>query len=336
LIKTAGVDEVGQVEIKPEGIRIFQYVFLLSLVLVLPGVQWPLLSWLNGFVPLFAFLYLYRFGWNRGNKILLQGVILACLVGFFLRSMPLILLSLTSLPAGYVIAHSAARSEKQMITGIKGIVCLGPCWLVFWGGLVATNNAFSYSALIHSIQEGMDASLNIYRQNTSIPVDKLLLIDQFINQAKAVFPVILPAILGNIIIMTIWLTMVLGNRLALRYCNKSPWPEYKYWKLPERLIWAAIVSAVLALIPLQPIQPVGINLLLLAGVLYIFQGLAILVYFFDKWNMPIIFRLPLYTIAVIQSSGTFLLLIVGIADIWFDFRRLADKNFKKDSSPIIM
>jgi len=327
---------VGQVEIKPEGMRIFQYVFLLSSVLVLPGVQWPLLSWLNGFVPLVVFVFLYRFGWNLGSKIILQGAVLACTVSFMLRSLPLILLPLFTIPAGYVVAYSAERSEDQMITGMKGIICLGGCWLVFWCGLIAINDAFSYSSLIHSVQEGMDASLTLYRQNTSIPVDKLLLIDQIINQGKAVFPVILPAIMGNIIIVTIWMTMVLGNRLTLRYCNKSPWLEYKYWQLPDRLIWAAIFSAILALIPLQPIQPIGINLLILAGVFYIFQGVAILVYFFDKWNMPIIFRLPLYVIAVIQSSGTFLLLVVGIADIWLDFRRLADKNIKKDSSPIIM
>ncbi len=323
MIETSGVDEVEQVLRKPEGMRVFQYVFLLSSILILPGVQWPLLSWLNGFVPLVVFLLLYGFGWKLGNRIILQGVILACLVGLFLRSLPLILLSLTALPPGYVIADAAGRSEEQMITGMKGILCLGICWLVFWGGLIATDNAFSYSSLVHSVQEGVDASLNVYRQNNSIPVEKLLLIDQFLNQAKAIFPVILPAIAGNIIIVTIWLTMVLGNRLALRFCNKSPWPEYKYWKLPERLIWAAIFSAVLALIPLQPIQLTGINLLLLVGVFYIFQGVAILGYFFDKWNMPIVFRLPLYTIAVIQSSGTFLLLVVGMADIWLDFRRLS-------------
>ena len=302
--------------------RIFQYVFLLSSVLILPGVQWPLFSWLNGFVPLVTFLLLYGLGWNQGNRIMLQGAILACAVGYFLGCMPLVLLSLTAVPPGYVIAHAAGRSEEQMIAGMKGILCLGICWLFFWGGLVATNNAFSYSALIHSVQEGMDATLNVYRQNTSIPVEKLLLIDQFLNEVKSVFPIILPAIVGNIIILTIWLTMVLGNRLALRFCNKSPWPEYKYWKLPEKLVWAVIFSAVLALIPIQPIQPIGINLLLLVGVFYIFQGIAILVYFLDKWNMPIILRLPLYTIAVIQSSGTLLLLVVGIADIWLDLRRI--------------
>ena len=319
---------MNQVERKPEGIRIFQYTLLLSSVLILPGVQWPLFSWLNGFVPLVTFLFLYGLGWNRGNRIMLQGALLSCVVGLFLGSISLVLLSLTAIPPGYVIAYAAGRSEEQMITGIKGILCLGICWLLFWGGLVATDNAFSYSALIHSVQEGMDATLNVYRQNTSIPVDKLLLIDQFLNQVKSIFPIILPAILGNILIITIWLTMVLGNRLALRYCDKSPWPEYKYWKLPDKLIWVAIFSAVLALIPIQPLQPLGINILLLVGVFYIFQGLAILVYFFATWNMPIILRLPLYTIAVIQSSGTLLLLVVGIVDIWLDLRRINKESIK--------
>ena len=312
---------MDQVERKPERLKIFQYILLLSSVLILPGVQWPLFSWLNGSIPLITFLFLYGFGWNLGNRIMLQGILVACVIGFFLGGMPLVLLSLTGIPPGYVIANAAGKSEEQMTTGMKGILCLGICWLLFWGGLVATNNAFSYSALIHSVQDGMDATLNVYRQNTSIPVEKLLLIDQFLNQVKSIFPIILPAILGNIVIITIWFTMVLGNRLALRYCNKSPWPEYKYWKLPERLIWTVIFSATLALIPIHPLQHIGINLLLLVGVFYIFQGVAILVYFFDKWNMPIILRLPLYTIAVIQSSGTLLLLVVGIADIWLDFRR---------------
>ena len=328
MIETAGVDEVDQVERKPEGLKIFQYILLLSSVLILPGVQWPLFSWLNGLIPLITFLLLYGLGWNLGNRIMLQGTLLACVVGFFLGSMPLVLLSLTGIAPGYVIAYSAGRSEKQVLAGMKGIVCLGFCWLLFWVGLVATDNAFSYSALIHSVQNGMDATLNVYRQNTSIPVDKLLLIDQFLNQVKSIFPIILPAILGNIIIITIWLTMVLGNSLALRYCHKSPWPEYKYWKLPERLIWAVIFSAMLALIPLQPLQPMGINLLLLVGLFYIFQGIAILVYFLDKWNMPIMLRLPLYAIAVIQSAGTLLLLVIGIADIWLDFRRINKESTK--------
>jgi uncharacterized protein YybS (DUF2232 family) len=322
LIKTSGVDGVDQVERKPEGGEKFQYIFLLSLVLILPGVYWPVFIWLNGFVALLTFFFLYGFGWNLGNRIILQGVLLACAVCFFLRSLPMIALSLTALPVGYVIAHAAGRLENQIVTGIKGILTLAICWLILWGGLFSTNDVFSYSALMHSLQDGLDVSLNVYRQNESMPVDTLIVVEQMINQMKVVLPKILPAILISFVIFTVWLTMVLGNRLALRYCGRSPWPAYKFWKVPEKLIWAEIVSGMLALIPIEPFGTIGINLLILVSVVFIFQGIALLVYFFDKWNMPVIFRLFLYTIAVIQLSGMVLLLVVGMADIWFNFRRL--------------
>jgi uncharacterized protein YybS (DUF2232 family) len=322
LIKTSGVDGVDQVERKPEGVKVFQYIFLLSLVLILPGVYWPVFIWLNGFVGLLAFFFLYSFGWNLGNRILLQGVLLACVVCFFLRSLPMIALSLTALPSGYVIAYAAGRLEDQIVTGIKGILSLAICWLILWGGLFTANDAFSYSSLIHSIQDGLDVSLNVYRQNESLPVDTLIVVEQMINRMKVVLPKILPAILICFVVFNVWLTMVLGNRLALRYCGRSPWPEYKVWKAPEKLIWAEIVSAILSLIPVEPLGTIGINLLIVVSAIFVFQGIALLAYFFDKWNIPVIFRLFLYMIAVIQLSGMILLLVVGIADIWFDFRRL--------------
>lgn len=313
---------MNQVEMKPEGIKIFNYSFFLSLVLVLPGTQWPLFFWVNGLIPLIVFLFLYGFGWKSGGRILLAGVLIASAIGFFLQSLPLLLFSLTSFPAGFVLAHSAEKEEGQITAGLKGIVCLGVCGLLFWGGLMFTDDAFSYSGLIHQVQLGIDAALDSYRNSASVPVDKLLEIDQLFNQAKLIFPIIIPAIFGNLVICTIWLAMLAGNRLALRFFGRCPWPEYKFWKLPEKLIWAAIVPALLVLVADKTLQSVGINCLLLVSVIYVFQGIAILVFFCDKWKIPFFFRLPLYTIAVIQSAGVLLLMIAGIADTWLDLRKM--------------
>ncbi len=313
---------VDQVVKRPEGSDIFRYVFLFSSVLVLPGIQWPLLFWLNGFVPLLTFFLLYGFGWNTGNRIIVLGVVCAFVISGFLQILPFFLLAMTSVPAGYVIARSAERSEGPISAAAKGVLALGACWLIFWGGLAVVNSAFSYSSLIHSVQDRLDMLLKQYRHNTSIPVDTLIVIDQMLSRTKTLFPVIFPAIVSNFVLLTIWFTMVLGNRLALKHVGRSPWPEYRFWRLPDKLIWAEIISAVLALLPIEPLGTIGVNLLILVSVLFIFQGLSIVVYFFNKWNMPVIFRLPLYILAVIQSSGTLVLLIIGIADIWLDLRRL--------------
>jgi uncharacterized protein YybS (DUF2232 family) len=319
LIEKTGVGGVDQVERKPEGVKIYQYVFLLTLVLILPGV--------NVFCPLFVFLYLYGFGLKLGNRIILQGVLLATGISYFFGSVSIVFFSLTLLPSGYMIANGAGKSEELLITGLKGIATLGICWLLFWGGLVIADDGFSYSNIVHSLQEGVELKQEMYRHNDSIPVDTLVVLDQMLNQTKELFPKILPAILGSFIIINVWLTMVLGNRVALKYWKKSPWIEFKFWKIPEKFIWALIGSAVLALIPVEPSRTIGMNLLIMVSVLFVFQGLAILVYFFNKWKMPFIIRLFLYTIAVIQSPGTILLLVIGVMDIWLDLRRInSDPN----------
>ncbi len=313
---------MSQVERKPDGISIFQHVFLFSTVLILPGVQWPLFFWINGFVPLITFVFLYIFGWNSGNKIVFQGAALALIVCILLRTLPFYLIALASVPSGYVIARCAARSDGQLMTGLKATLALGICWLAFWGGLVAVNSAFSYSALIHDVQNWLDFLLKTYRHNKTIPVDSLILIEQMLTRTKTLFPVILPAVLSNFVLLTVWLTMVYGNRLALKFTGRAPWPEYKLWRLPDKLIWAEIFSAVLALAPLSLLGNIGINLLILVSILFIFQGLSIVVFYLNKWNMPLFFRIPLYILAVIQSTGTLILLIIGIADTWLDLRRL--------------
>jgi uncharacterized protein YybS (DUF2232 family) len=314
---------VSQVERRPEGIKIYiQYIFFLSLLFILPGVQWPLFFWLNGCIPLAVFLILYGFGRKTGSKILMLGMLIACGMSFILQSFPLLLFSLVALPAGFVIAGGVTRSEDHIVTGAKGVICLGLSGLLFWGGLIASDGAFSYAGIIQQVQQGMDAALEAYKSNTAIPVDKLLEVDQIIRQAKSVFPVILPAIVGNIVISTIWLTMVGGNRLAFGFFKRRPWPEYKIWKLPDSFIWLGIASALLALLPAPVLQPVGINCLLMVGIIYMYQGIAVLVFFCDKWKIPFFFRLPLYTLAVIQSAGALLLTIAGIADTWLDFRKI--------------
>ena len=197
MIESRGVDAVSQVAIGPERIKIFQYVFFLSLLLILPGAQWPLFFWLNGLIPLVVFLFLYGFGWKQGSRLVLLGALIACAVSLFFDFFPLFLFSMTAFPAGYVIAYAAERSEDQFLTGAKGIISLGICGLLFWLGLVATDNSFSYSGLILQVQQGMEAVLETYRNNTAIPADRLLEIDQIIRQAKSIFPLILPAILGK-------------------------------------------------------------------------------------------------------------------------------------------
>jgi uncharacterized protein YybS (DUF2232 family) len=113
----------------------------------------------------------------------------------------------------------------------------------------------------------------------------------------------------------------MGNRLLRQHTGHAPWPEYRFWQLPEKLVWGVILAAFLVLLPLPVGRDTGLNLLIVASVLYFFQGLAILLFFIERWNIPLLLRSLLLVIFIFQSVGSFFLSLIGLADTWFDFRR---------------
>jgi uncharacterized protein YybS (DUF2232 family) len=62
-------------------------------------------------------------------------------------------------------------------------------------------------------------------------------------------------------------------------------------------------------------------LLMLSGLLYFFQGLAIFIALLERWNVPVYIKWTLYFILIIQSYGVLILALLGISDIWFNFRK---------------
>jgi hypothetical protein len=61
------------------------------------------------------------------------------------------------------------------------------------------------------------------------------------------------------------------------------------------------------------------NLLVLFGCLYIMGGFSIISYYLQKWNIPLVFRFPLYLILIFLFEPLFCL---GLMDVWMDVRKI--------------
>ncbi|MCI5151177.1 MAG: DUF2232 domain-containing protein, partial [Candidatus Electrothrix sp. MAN1_4] len=106
--------------------------------------------------------------------------------------------------------------------------------------------------------------------------------------------------------------------------EKIFWPPYKEWRLPDKAIWILIVA--FALLLLGQGGGIGLSLALVAGLLYFFQGAAVVVHTLNHWNLPRIFRLFIYVMLMLQRFGLLLVMIVGIIDTWVDFRKLDQED----------
>jgi uncharacterized protein YybS (DUF2232 family) len=317
---------VNQVATTPEGIKIFKHIFIVTGVLLLPGLQIAFFGWFYGLVPLLVFYYLCRFGRDAGSKYLLTGTLIALVAGLILHMASQIVLAMTLMPAGFMLARSVTNAEPPPLAGLKGIVVLGLSWFLVSGMIAVSEGTHPYFLLVQSINQGMDEALKLYQENEQIPTDSSYLLIQTFTQIKERLTRFLPAILTSTAIFSVWLAMVLGNRLLQKNTGVSPWPDYKFWQLPDKLVWSVILAATLALIPEPIFRTTGYNLLLIASVMYCFQGIAIVLFFLDKWKVPVLIRSLVYVIFFFQSLGTFFLSVIGLADVWFDLRHLRGQN----------
>jgi uncharacterized protein YybS (DUF2232 family) len=136
---------------------------------------------------------------------------------------------------------------------------------------------------------------------------------------------LLPGAALSSTLMACWLNLLVAGR----YCRLRHLPmpatllEWSRWKAPELLVWFVIVSGVVLLLPSGLLRIAGINALMVAGVIYLFQGLAIFSFYFERWKIPRVFRAAVYGIILIQQFFTLGAMLIGLFDMWLDFRRLS-------------
>ncbi|KAF0188440.1 MAG: hypothetical protein FD168_1802 [Desulfobulbaceae bacterium] len=310
----------------PEGIKIFRHIFTVTALLLLPALQFVFIGWLYGLVPLLVFYYFCRFGQLAGSRYILAGSVIAFIVGLIMQTASLVVLAMTLMPAGVMLAHSVLKAEPPYLAGLKGFAVLILSWFLFSGVIAVSEGTHPYSLLQLSINQGMDEALKFYQEDEKIPPDSRYLLVETFTQIKQRLLQFLPAILTGAALFSVWLAMVIGNRLLQQNTGAGPWPEYKHWQLPDKLVWSVIFAAFLALIPVPTIRTIAFNLLLVASVIYCFQGFAIVLFFFEKWKVPVLIRSLLYVIFFFQSLGTIFLSVIGLADVWFDLRHSRSQN----------
>jgi len=136
----------------------------------------------------------------------------------------------------------------------------------------------------------------------------------------------LPGLLMSMVIITVWINMVLANSLTGRLTGVAPWNRFTTWKLPEQLVWIPITGILIILIGQGSLQEMGGWLLMIAGLIYFFQGLAVFISLLERWRVPLFVRVILYVMFIIQSYGLILLAVLGLSDIWFNLREKTEQQ----------
>ena len=148
-----------------------------------------------------------------------------------------------------------------------------------------------------------------------------------IRQAGRLIASIFPALLLVSLGMMAALNMSVLFRFAAKRLPLLPRPEpFVRFKNPEPLVWVLIAAGFSMLVPQPDLHRVALNILVVVGSVYFLQGLAVVLAFFQRLSVPSLARIIFWLVLAFQPYLVLAIAILGVFDIWGDFRTPKPKN----------
>jgi len=145
--------------------------------------------------------------------------------------------------------------------------------------------------------------------------------EMLIEWVPRLYPAFLTVSIGGVM-----LVLALGLKRAVRGRIALPGPRFQDWKLPEQLVWGVIAAGFALFVPWQPLKIGALNVLIVLLPLYFLQGMAVISMFLTRRQMPPFVRGMVYLLIVILNPLPLLVTLLGVFDLWGDFRKPRVKN----------
>ncbi|MEA2084058.1 MAG: YybS family protein [Thermodesulfobacteriota bacterium] len=291
-------------------------------IFAIPAVIPGKFQWLQCFMPLPVFYCLTRFGPRQGASLTSNSILAASAIAVIFGSLQVMFLSFSLLPLGFHLAIAARKKENLMRTGVMGVVLMIAILFALWALISVVYGTNPYERVLTDLDKGIQTTYEQYMSSSEYPPETLEQLGQVFDQVRLIIPRIFPGLLISGTLFIVWLNLSLGQTILKRR-NPAliPWEDLREWRLPDPLVWSVILTGVALFIPVRLLNTVGLNMIIILGELYFFQGLAVITFMFNKWKVPRPIRIFIYLILVIQAYGVVVVAAFGLADVWADFRK---------------
>ncbi|OGR01137.1 MAG: hypothetical protein A2511_16465 [Deltaproteobacteria bacterium RIFOXYD12_FULL_50_9] len=316
--------ESVKVEIKKS--HIAQGVALTSIILIMPALR-PEFAWLYFLVPLPSF-YLTTIMGRKGSGITIGlAIVLSSLIAGLFGDISVMLFALGLLPAGFSLAHSLRVGETPHRAGLRAVLTALLFWAALWALIAFDLGTNPYQESVKTLDQSITSWYELYVKSAPPQAERTKEIEIAVTQLRNLTPKIFPALMLVSVCITIWLNMLIGHWLLSKsQTDHTPWPNYRNWELPDHLVWGVVLGITGLIIPGDIPHVFALNLLIVLGTLFFFQGLAVLSHLLNRWRFPGLLRSIIYLIFFLQVFGIVILSIMGLLDTWLDIRRRKPKE----------
>jgi uncharacterized protein YybS (DUF2232 family) len=293
-------------------------VFLLISGVVLPAAGVILMP----FVPQPVLLFGLKYGAGLG-----AGVLIAALVCLFVLAGEALgfVYSVFAVMVGLLFwLLGRLRAIELLVTAVAAAMLATAAGILLyfygsWGAMTQDLRA--------SLIDNLTVALRVH-EKMGFPQESLNLFSEKIPEIVEQMLRLLPSLLFVSLCLVVLLNVLfLLRRFPERRDQWLSIATFREWKCPEPLVWALIACGFAVFVPASEwVTIVALNVLLVTGVCYFIQGLAIVAFFFHKNNVPRFLRSATYILIIFQQIFTLLVAALGLFDLWGDFRRLKKNN----------
>jgi uncharacterized protein YybS (DUF2232 family) len=223
------------------------------------------------------------------------------------------------LPLGLVavVLGTGLRREWSVEATIGSAVL---CWSVgvlalgalTFGGLSALFEAIR-AQLDTAVSMALSASRASTQDNAAIAAwanDRAAIVDGMLGMAPALITLAgAVAVLINIALVRRWM----GGWAAV---------DLRRWRVPESWVWGLIAAGVASVASAELISLIGRNAVVVLLGVYFCQGIAVVAFYLERFGVPSALRVLAYGVIIMQQAATLAVLLLGVFDLWGNFRRL--------------
>lgn len=298
-----------------------------ALALLLASVWIPLVGpFVSLLTPLPFLYYSTKLGVPQAVKFTCASILASGLIAAVTRQPQLIFLCLEFSILGLILSEIFRRKLP-----IGTSVLLGTCLLLLLGLLVLAvaglRKNLGPMEIVHGyLQESVDQSARLYAQMAADP-EKAGEFEEYLGALREGVSLVYPSLMVLASAFVVWLNVVLGRLLFRKRNLEAPdLGSLDRWQSPERMVWGLIAAGFSLFLSFSPLRLVAVNALVIMLAIYFFHGLAILLFYLNKYRVPSWMRLGIYALILVQQILAIGVTMAGLFDQWLDLRRIHQKK----------
>jgi len=288
-------------------------------------------SWVPFFRPLISLLTSLLFLYFASKSGRLQGIlivafsllIISAIAGLLART-DIIFLFVESGLIGLVLAELFRHELSFGHTMLWGTIALLAFEVLVLYLFSPSGDASPLELFLETGRARIKAFFAIFEKTESAALN-----DQQAQIMIKIFEQIYPALLVMGTAFVIWINIVFSKIFFLRIGLKYPdFGALDQWFAPLSMVWITIAAGFASFFAAGSIKFLAINLIVIFAAIYTWQGLMIMMCFFNKYRISIWLVSGICLLIFFQGYLLLVLTLAGLFDQWIDFRKLRQPAVK--------